>query len=196
MDTRLPHHFTASIPASVRPLRASALALLLCIAPYAQAEMYKWIDADGGLTYSNTPPPQPAEVKELTRIEDTSAQKDPARTSPTPAPPRYSVGKPEMLPGEPSAAPRQPETAREPAAVPRDPESASRAPRGVQADAARDPCLRSSDPKCYERNKDRYHPYLGYSPTPVQAAPPATAIGASNPAGAGGSIGGAIIIRR
>ena len=195
MNTRLPHRFTAPVPARVRPLRVSVLALLLCVAPYAQAEMYKWIDADGGLTYSNTPPPQPAQVKELTRIEDTSPQKDSTRTLPTQAPQRYIVGKPETLPSDPAAVQRQPETAaREPAAVPRDPESASRAPRGIQAEAARDPCLRSADPKCYERNKDRYHPYLGYSPTPVQPATPA--IGASNPAGAGGSIGGAIIIRR
>jgi hypothetical protein len=99
-----------------------------------------------------------------------------------------------MLPGEPLAVQRQPETAPQPAAAQREADSAQRAPRGVQAEAVRDPCLTSSDPKCYERNKDRYHPYLGYSPTPVQPATPA--IGTSSPAGAGGSVGGAIIIRR
>jgi hypothetical protein len=149
--------------------------------------MYRWIDAEGSMTYSNTPPSEPARVKALTRIEDTSAPKGSARTLPQQAQPGYVMGKPEMLPGEPPAAQRPPETQR-------DAENMPRATRGVQAEAVRDPCLRSSDPKCYERNKDRYHPYLGYSSTPVQPATPA--IGATNPTGAGGSVGGAIIIRR
>ncbi len=184
MDTRLP-----------APLHATLLALFLCTAPCAQAEMYKWIDADGSVTYSNTLPSEPSRVKELTRIEDTTAPKGSARTLPPQASPGYLMGKPEMLPGEPAAAQRQGETAaREPAAVQRDAESAPRAPRSVQAEAVRDPCLRSSDPKCHERNKDRYHPYLGYSSAPIQPATPA--IGTSSPAGAGGSVGGAIIIRR
>ena len=157
--------------------------------------MYKWTDAQGSVTYSNTPPSEPAQVKELTRIEDTAAPKGSARTLPPQTPPGYIMGKPERLPGEPAGPQRQPETAaREPAPLQRDAESMPRATRGLQAEAVRDPCLRSSDPKCHERNKDRYHPYLGYSPTPVQPATPA--IGATNPTGAGGSIGGAIIIRR
>lgn len=37
-------------------------------------------------------------------------------------------------------------------------------PRSTHTEAVQDPCLTSSDPKCYQRNKDRYHPYLGYAP--------------------------------
>jgi hypothetical protein len=86
----------------------------------------------------------------------------------------------------------------EPATLPREPRAAQRetlsAPpvtRGVQAEAVRDPCLRSADPKCHERNKDRYHPYLGYSAGGT-ASPPVSAVGASSGAGAGGAVGGAV----
>ena len=64
-------------------------------------------------------------------------------------------------------------------------ESERSAPRGAR-EAARDPCLRSSDPKCYERHKDHYHPYLGYIPGPTQTVAPA--MGATNAAAAGGTV--------
>jgi hypothetical protein len=62
-------------------------------------------------------------------------------------------------------------------------------PRGAR-EAARDPCLRSSDPKCYERHKDHYHPYLGYVPgTPVSTLAP---VGATSVSSAGGAVGARI----
>ena len=62
-------------------------------------------------------------------------------------------------------------------------------PRGAR-EAARDPCLRSSDPKCYERHKDHYHPYLGYMPGNTLSTP--TAIGATSVTSAGGAVGARI----
>jgi len=62
-------------------------------------------------------------------------------------------------------------------------------PRGAR-EAARDPCLRSSDPKCYERHKDHYHPYLGYMPGATQSA--TAAVGATSAVTAGGAVGGRI----
>jgi hypothetical protein len=61
-------------------------------------------------------------------------------------------------------------------------------PRGAR-EAARDPCLRSSDPKCYERHKDDYHPYLGYRPGPTSVPP----VGSTTARGAGGVVGSAIM---
>ena len=58
--------------------------------------------------------------------------------------------------------------------------------------AVQDPCLRSSDPKCYDKNKNAYVPFQGYSPGAAEAResgviPP---VGATNAAGAGGSASG------
>lgn len=56
-------------------------------------------------------------------------------------------------------------------------------PRSTHTGAVQDPCLTSADPKCHERNKDRYHPYLGYAPGSGQST------GSSSGAGAVGAIG-------
>jgi hypothetical protein len=55
-------------------------------------------------------------------------------------------------------------------------------------EAVRDPCLRSSDPRCYERNKASYHPYFGYAPSVLQGGPAPT--GATAVAPAGGVVSG------
>ena len=55
----------------------------------------------------------------------------------------------------------------------------------MQTDAVQDPCLRSSDPQCHEKNRDKYHPYLGYAPGAGRAAP----VGATSAAPAGGVVG-------
>lgn len=56
-------------------------------------------------------------------------------------------------------------------------------PRSRHTEAVQDPCLTSSDPRCYQRNKDRYHPHLGY-------APGMQSTGATTETGAGGVVGG------
>ena len=217
-------------PDAARILSIAIAALLIGSAPTAHAVMYKWIDAEGSVTYSNTPPTDPGQVRGLTRIEDMStvpADKRPqeasatdhekssggsavaqpgvaepqkselpsmTRTEPQPrnADAPVTLRDMQALPREPTVVKPEPATLpREPHAVQRDVESAPPVTRGVQTEAVRDPCLRSSDPKCHERNKDRYHPYLGYAPgtTPLPVIP---AVGASNPASAGGAVGGAV----
>ena len=200
---------------SIRSIRIAIAAFVLCAAPGAHAVMYKWVDAEGSVTYSNTPPPDPGQVRDLTRIEDLStvpADKRPKEASTTDrekASGGSAVAQPAAAPpgkSEP-ALPRSadaPVTLRDmqvlprestpgtlPRAAQREAESAPPVTRGVQTEAVRDPCLRSADPKCHERNKDSYHPYLGYAPgsTPQPAV---SAVGASNPASAGGAVGGAV----
>ena len=202
-------------------LSIAIAALLIGSAPAARAVMYKWIDAEGSVTYSNTPPTDPGQVKDLTRIEDMStvpADKRPKEASTTDRE-KGSDGSAVAKPGAAESAKSAPPSARteplprnadapvtlrdmqalpreatvvkpEPATLPRV-ESAPPVTRGVQAEAVRDPCLRSADPKCHERNKDRYHPYLGYSPSTTQPMLP-PAVGASSAAGAGGAVGGSV----
>jgi hypothetical protein len=74
---------------------------------------------------------------------------------------------------------------------------ASRKPRlkANLPEAVQDPCLRSSDPKCYEKQKNAYVPYRGYSPSTAQdiatdSAAPVTPVGATSGAPAGGAVQG------
>ena len=195
---------------SVKHVVASAFTLFLCAAPAGYAAVFKWTDTEGSVTYSTQPPPDPGKVRNLAQLDiDTRgrqphvASRAPTQervptmqepslsrpdtwlkgTNPPPAPVERST-KTEPLPSvtpEPDRSPRDADIAnREAEAVPRAPM------RGVR-EAARDPCLRSSDPKCYERNKDRYHPYLGYAPGITGSAP---AVGGLSGATAVGSVGG------
>ena len=63
-------------------------------------------------------------------------------------------------------------------------------------EAVQDPCLRSSDPKCYDKHKNDYVPFHGYSPSAAEAResgvfPPAgaTSAPAAGGSGSGGSTG-------
>ena len=62
--------------------------------------------------------------------------------------------------------------------------------RRLRTEAVQDPCLRSPDPQCHARNRDKYDPYLGYAPSTL--APPA--VGSTAGAGAGGELGARITI--
>lgn len=59
-------------------------------------------------------------------------------------------------------------------------------------EAVQDPCLRSSDPKCYDKNKNAYVPFRGYSPTAAEARESGVTapVGATPAAAAGGSVSG------
>jgi hypothetical protein len=213
-------------PDTTRILSIAIAALLIGSAPAARAVMYKWIDAEGSVTYSNTPPTDPGQVRDLTRIEDMStvpadnrpkgasatdkekgsggsavarpgatefakSEPPPTRTEPLPrnADAPVTLRDMQALPRE-STKPEPAALPLEPRAVQREVESAPPVTRGVQTEAVRDPCLRSADPKCHERNKDRYHPYLGYAPGTIRPAAPA--VGATSGSGAGGTVGGAV----
>src|ERR1019366_2379701 len=53
-----------------------AISLALCVALPASAQMYKWVDADGKVQYSDKPPPSNIKTEKL---------RAPARASSTPA---------------------------------------------------------------------------------------------------------------
>ena len=155
-------------------------AVLLSTASLAHATMYKWTDEEGRVTYSNIPPPEPGKARSVTVIDNiptpATAKVEAAAPSPSPSPSPFV----ETSPGAATVQP--PATARA--------EQLERTyNRPIMPAAVQDPCLRSPDPNCYWRNKDRYHPYLGY-------APDATARGAGNrtPATATASSSGAAAV--
>lgn len=163
-------------PRIVKTACAAVAALFLAAAaPAVHGVMYKWVDEDDTVTYSNHLPHELARIKEITLIEE-------------PAPPPAEVRKPETASVNPEpAAPR-----REAETTPQAISGAEReAPprvvtRAAPALAVQDPCLTSSDPTCHQKNSGNYHPYLGYSPG--AGTPPAT--GATRAAGAGGGVAG------
>lgn len=97
---------------------------------------------------------------------------------------------PSKADAKPAQPATRPESVRREAEVVRPdgaPRAATVAPT-LQPEAVQDPCLRSADPHCYQRNRDKYHPYLGYAPSATRA-PGAPVVGASVSPAAGGSVG-------
>ncbi len=170
-------------------LNAACVAAMLCAPVAAHADMYKWTAEDGTVTYSNQLPTDRSTVKDFIKIEDidtvpldmrpeapraTGSDKrgsEAAAAPPAPAPPVAITSTPVPVVAKPAAP--APETA---------PRASARA---MHTEAVQDPCLRSSDPQCHEKNRDNYHPYLGYAPGAGRAAP----VGATSAAPAGGAVG-------
>ena len=134
---------------------AALLAALLLTATAAHAgAMFRWIDENGVLTYSDSPPANPRAVKALTIVDE--------------LPPGAIAQKRSKEHSQSFEARANEERARVPgsetdatqSALVREPEPVRRRVWGA-TETVRDPCLRSSDPSCYEKNKDRYDPYLG-----------------------------------
>ena len=153
----------------LHPAVLLALVVALSCALPAHAAMFKWVDESGSVTYSNTPPPEPGKVTDLVRVEE-------------PPPPKQvepAVAAPAPVIAKPDAAPRAETAKREPEVAKPD-----TAPRAIGTQAVQDPCLTSPDPQCYQRNKEKYHPFLGYAPG---ASRPPPAIGAT-PAGSAGGV--------
>jgi hypothetical protein len=141
--------------------------------------MYKWIEADGTVTYSNHPPENGTAVKQITVLDvpppttaherrtlqllNAERQRAAAEGTPSVRDP-YAPRESDYTASDSLSR----DNARTPGADwAGTPRSAALPGRG---DAARDPCLRSPDPKCYEKNRDAYVPYLGYSPASARAA--------------------------
>ena len=170
-------------------LRAALAAALAASVPAAHAQMYRWVDPNGSVTFSNQLPSDTSTVKDLTVVLENANGTVPNDKRATEAP-RASVAAPSPRSDEP----RRPTvgevidnfdrgTAGSVPPLAEPPRAASRiAPGTGLTEATRDPCLTSSDPKCIERNKAAYVPGRGYSPGAV-------AVGATSGA-AGGSVGG------
>lgn len=181
-------------------IRTLAAVLALVGANVAHAVVYKWVEDDGKVIYSNEPPADPSRVSELSRIDDlqlvpadAASASDPKKAAAGAAAPRaggaWLSGVPvTLIPREPpTLRPREPGTM-----LPNEPESAqdelplSAIPRSTHTGAVQDPCLVSPDPRCHEHNKAHYHPYMGYVP-PGGANP--QPVGASSSAAPAGSVG-------
>jgi len=183
---------------NVKQLSAAVAAMLLCAASAAYGAMFKWTDAAGNVTYSDQPPPDGQQVRHVAQLDSAAGAPATGARNAMRSADEPSLSRPETwLKG---ANPPRPErsvqveptpaakvelepSSREPDLANREAEGMPRGPLRGAREAARDPCLRSSDPKCYERNKALYHPYLGYAP---EAAP---AIGTVSAAAAGGTVG-------
>lgn len=150
-------------------VRAALASALLATVPAAHAQMYRWIDANGSVTFSNQLPSDMSAVRDLTVVLENANGSLPNEKHPAEAPRASTV----------AASPASDEV---PAA------GEARAPSRVTVapgltEATRDPCLTSSDPKCIEKNKAAYVPGRGYSPGSV-------AVGSTTSVGAGGAGGG------
>jgi len=106
---------------------APLLALILASAPAAAAELYRWVDDNGIVNYSNTPPAKTRGGKPATRVEDTVSVYTPEkavtdaieRRRNQPQPPAASFTRePER---RASAPPLPPPVAYDPCAIPGDP---------------------------------------------------------------------------
>ena len=173
------HAFTAK--------RIALLALLAFAAPLAQADIYRWVEEDGNVTFSDKAPPDGSKVYELSKIPT------PPRAPPTPQPALRPGEKADpLLAYVPSTSSAPRDAAPAPQAITVTPTDAVREARftyrGLQG-AAQDPCLRSPDPRCYERNKESYHPRYGYVAGGATGAPQ-VAIGATLGTSGGGAVGG------
>jgi hypothetical protein len=137
-----------------------ALVAALAAAPAAHSQMYRWIDAHGSVTFSNQLPSDTRAVKDLTVVLENADKR------------ANDLARIDVQPGGAAGAAPQAEP----------PQSSPRiAVSPTAPEAVRDPCLRSSDPKCIERNKAAYVPGRGYSPA---------AVGATSSTGAGGTLAG------
>ena len=186
-------------------IRTLAAALALVAGNVAHGVVYKWVEEDGKVIYSNEPPADPSRVSELSRIND--LQLVPADAAPASNPRNAAAGA--AAPGAGGAwlsgvpvtlIPREPPTLRPREPVTMLPAEAGSAqdelplraiPRSTHTGAVQDPCLVSPDPRCHERHKAHYHPYMGYVP-PGGANP--QPVGASNSAAPAGSVGGKVSI--
>jgi hypothetical protein len=169
-----------------RTFAAALAATLLTTASAAGAQMYRWIDEQGSVTYSNQLPPPDAKVREVTPIDDGSRQVSPSEKR------TLEILDAEQERQKGRSAAREPSLA--PGTLPADAAGAIDVTPTIgiaptQPEAVRDPCLRSADPKCIEKNRAAYVPYRGYSPS-ASTMTPALPVGAGSGAGAGGSVGG------
>ena len=180
----------------------SLTAALALSAAVAHATMYRWVDENGSVNYSDQPPANPSNVRRLTVIDEPRITKYEKRSieiienekqrlgdAPTQAPDRAAGGSASY--DTASLPPYNPEFDGTAGASSQSPRPGL---RSLQPEAVRDPCLRSADPRCAEKNRGAYVPYLGYAPSAARMAHGSEpgAIGSSSAVGATGAVGGAI----
>jgi hypothetical protein len=83
-----------------------ALGLALCVALQASAQMYKWVDSDGTIKYSDTPPPSNVKAEKL-RVPASPAARAPAAKGENAAAPKEAAKAAPMTAAEQERAFRQ-----------------------------------------------------------------------------------------
>jgi hypothetical protein len=151
-------------------IRIVTAALLLAAAPVTNAVIYTWLNEDDTTTYSDQPPGDAAEVRELTRIE------------PPPA-------LPAEMPRNESIEAQREKSSTGNAVVKGGDTPARAAVRSNVPLAVQDPCLTSSDRYCYQKQSGNYRPYIGYSPGAPAAAETPQAAGLSATGATAGEAG-------
>jgi hypothetical protein len=164
----------------MRYLGATLITAMLAAAPAAHGQMYTWTDEHGTKTFSNKLPADLDSVRNFGVVEGSASlsaaerrtleilREESNRTGPAPSAGHarsFEIGN-----SYPSASPRRVTRWR------------------GHTETVRDPCLISSDPTCYERNKENYDPRLGYAPSVLRAE---TGEGATSTS-AGGFIAGEV----
>jgi hypothetical protein len=189
----------------MRSVLATALTAAFCVASsVAESQMYRWTDEHGSVNYSDEPPSERSGIRDLTLIEGPRSRALAPEATARPNAELDKLGTPDAQPNtaifpvpRSVSLPQLPAPADSVADVPGSP-PLSAAPHAsgspsTRPEAVRDPCLRSSDPKCHQRNRHAYVPGLGYSPSALKAAREAEGmgLGATSATAAGTLVGGA-----
>jgi hypothetical protein len=187
-------------------IRTAIAVALMAAAPAAQSTMYRWVDQNGAITYSDQPPTNQSTVRQLTAIDRAPRMTEhEKRTLEIVGAEREKPGSDSMTQtreaGASAGAAGTLESAREltrreahnpPRSPDGEPSASSRfSNRPIQAEAVRDPCLRSADPRCHEKNRAAYVPYLGYSPSAARARSE-LGLGATSGASGAGAVGASV----
>ncbi|MES2562326.1 MAG: DUF4124 domain-containing protein, partial [Pseudomonadota bacterium] len=153
-------------------LTSTAAAALLTTASTAYSQVYRWVDDRGATNYSDQLPADRAGIRQLTEIQDGSrkATRSEQRTREileaegllNSGMQRDANGAYAPLADGISELPLTQPEATAPSAFWGEPAG--------KAEAVRDPCLRSSDPRCHERHRAAYVPGRGYSPSALREA--------------------------
>jgi hypothetical protein len=184
-------------------MRASHFILVVAVSAAAlnsvHAQTYRWIDEHGVVNFSQELPAPESGIQELSVVEGTATvspfeqralelinEERRALAQQRAAAASEAAGQPMTQSGVPGAMP---------SSLPSSGAAAMRA----RATAARDPCLLSPDPRCFEKNARNYDPYHGYTPAHSAASSttvgaPGAPTGASGIGNAGGQVAGAVSV--
>lgn len=170
-----------------------AVAFSVAGAGAAHAQTYRWIDENGVVNFSQELPPPDSPIQELGVVEGTAALSPfEQRALEIINEERRGLGR-DRATATSEVSQSLPQGGTVPSLS--SSSSGSTALR-ARAMAARDPCLLSSDPRCFEKNAHNYDPYLGYAPGQAGAnAELGTArapVGATGVNGAGGQLSGRV----
>lgn len=164
-----------------------AFAVSVAGASAAHAQMYRWVDENGVVNFSQELPSPTASVQELGVVEGTATLSPFEKRA-------LEIINQERRGFAQERATAASEASRSLSSDGRPDPSSSPASAAVRARATAtlDPCLLSPDPRCHEKNAHNYDPYLGYAPAQATASTDLSSAGAPVGASGFGSAGGQV----